>query len=86
MKPERPLFLRITIDLRSLPSSEYRLEPWPELSPDRSDRPPWIFSEMEGSMLLKLADDRSRGLARRESLPKLPNGWGTRGRWTEGWR
>ena len=84
-KPERPLFLRMTMDLRSLPSSEYRLDPY-ELSPDRSERPPWTFSEMEGSMLLKLADDRSRGLVRRVSVPKLPNGGGTRGRWREGLR
>lgn len=70
---EKPDFLRRTPGLASLPSSEYRLGlvTW-----ESGTRPPWTFSTMEGSMLLKLTEERRAGLARRESVPALRRGGG----------
>ena len=78
MKPEKPPFLRCVADLGSLPSSEYLLGviDWFSVA----ERPPWVFSTMEGSMVLKLAEERRVGLADK-SVPAVTSVGGRFDRW-----
>lgn len=69
MKPEKPDFLRKTVGLESLPSSEYRLELTE--GPSVGALGPRPFSARVESMAVKLAEVRSTGLERLEPLAGL---------------
>jgi hypothetical protein len=73
MKPEKPDFFLSTADFNSLPSSEYRfgLSIWFSVT-----RVPCVFSLINGSAEVKLADWRSVGLMMRVSVAALINGGG----------